>query len=311
MGLLIDGKWHDQWYDTEKTGGKFVRKESQFRNWISADGNTGFKAEVNRYHLYISLACPWASRTVIFRKLKGLEEFISLSKVDPLMLEQGWQLDDNHYIHELYTTAEKNYTGRVTVPVLWDKKQNTIVNNESAEIIRMLNSEFNALTNNNDDYYPQHLRKDIDAINEGVYKYINNGVYKCGFATEQAVYEEAFDELFAELEKLEKHLSKQRYLVKGQITEADWRLFITLIRFDVVYYSHFKCNLKQLRDYHHLHHYMLELYQYPGIAETVDFDDIKRHYYMSQKTINPTGIVPKGPLLDLEAKHDREAIPKK
>ena len=311
MGLLIDGKWHDQWYDTEKTGGKFVRKESQFRNWISADGNTGFKAEVNRYHLYISLACPWASRTVIFRKLKGLEDIISLSKVDPLMLEQGWQLDDNHYIHELYTTTEKNYTGRVTVPVLWDKKQNTIVNNESAEIIRMLNSEFNALTNNNDDYYPQHLRKDIDAINEGVYKYINNGVYKCGFATEQAVYEEAFDELFAELEKLEKHLSKQRYLVKGQITEADWRLFITLIRFDVVYYSHFKCNLKQLRDYHHLHHYMLELYQYPGIADTVDFDDIKRHYYMSQKTINPTGIVPKGPLLDLEAKHDRETIPKK
>lgn len=306
MGMLVEGKWHDVWYDTKSTQGKFVRQDSCFRDFISNEANAHFPPEANRYHLYISLACPWAHRTVIFRQLKKLNDIISLSVVDPYMLENGWQFSDvkdaipdsvNHcrYMHEVYTLAKPDYTGRVTVPVVWDKKHKTIVSNESAEIIRMFNSEFNDLTGNSDDYYPKALRPEIDEINNFVYHNINNGVYRCGFATEQAPYEEAYDQLFNALDELEKRLNKQSYLVGSQITEADWRLFTTLIRFDAVYSSHFKCNKKRISDYPHLQKYLLTLYQVPGIAETVNFDHIKKHYFYSHKQINPTQIVPKGP----------------
>lgn len=310
MGKLVDGQWVDQWVDTKKTGGKFERKPSQFHGTITADGSSGFKAEADRYHLYVSLACPWASRCVIFRKIKKLEDAIGMTVVKPLLLENGWELDQDpvnnkKYLHEVYTKADPKYSGRVTVPILWDKKQNTILSNESAEIIRMFNSEFNDIGDATVDYYPEALRAQIDEINAFVYECVNNGVYKCGFATEQSAYEEAYDSLFGALDKLEALLSKQRYLVGDQLTEADWRLFTTLIRFDVVYHGHFKCNKKPLQNYHHLHNYLLELYQMEGIAQTVDFDHIKRSYYMSHATINPTLIVPKGPEIDFWAKHDR------
>ncbi|MBG9368136.1 glutathione S-transferase family protein [Streptococcus sp. NLN64] len=315
MGLLVDGKWVDQWYDTKSTGGKFVRTVTQFRNWITPDGEPGptgeggFKAESGRYHLYISLACPWASRTLIMRKLKGLEEHISLSIVNPYMLENGWtfaegpgviadSIFNSDYLYQVYLKADPQYTGRVTVPVLWDKKTNTIVSNESAEIMRMFNSAFNDLTGNQEDYYPQELQEAIDEMNDFVYPNINNGVYKAGFSTSQKVYEEEVANVFAALDKLETHLDTQDYLVGNRLTEADIRLFTTLVRFDPVYFGHFKCNIKALVDYPNLWDYTKRLFNHQGISETVDFDHIKEHYYGSHKTINPTGIVPVGPNLD-------------
>ncbi|HLI11318.1 MAG TPA: glutathione S-transferase family protein [Alphaproteobacteria bacterium] len=317
MGLLIDGVWRDQWYDTKATGGRFQRQESRFRNWITADGSSGFKAEPGRYHLYVSLACPWAHRTLIFRALKGLEGVISLSIVDPHMGAEGWAFSDGpgcipdtvngkRVLHEIYTLADPRYTGRVTVPVLWDKTSRTIVNNESAEIIRMLNSAFDAWGRAELDFYPPALRGEIDAVNDFVYGAINNGVYKAGFATTQAAYEEAFDALFAALDRLEMRLARQRYLAGSRLTEADWRLFTTLVRFDAVYFGHFKCNLRRIEDYPNLSNYLRELYQVPGVAATVDLGHIKRHYYGSHTTINPTGIVPKGPALDFARPHDRD-----
>jgi putative glutathione S-transferase len=325
MGLLVDGKWQDKWYDTKATGGRFVRQDAAFRNWVTSDGTAGptgiggFKAEAGRYHLYVSLACPWAHRTLILRQLKGLADKISLTIVDPLMLEEGWTINGNFpdtipdtvngktRMYEIYALAKPDYTGRVTVPVLWDKKKNTIVANESADIIRMLNSAFNALPGVNAtlDLYPESLRGDIDAINATVYDRVNNGVYKSGFATKQAAYEEAVTALFDELDSLEARLATQRYLVGTEITEADWRLFTTLIRFDAVYHGHFKCNLRRIIDYPNLSNYMRELYQLPGIAETVNIAHIKQHYYASHRTINPTGIVPMGPVEDFNAPHDR------
>lgn len=325
MGLLVKGKWQDKWYDTGKTGGRFVRQDAAFRNWVTPDGaagptgEAGFKAEAGRYHLYVSLACPWAHRTLIFRKLKGLDDKIGLTIVDPLMLEEGWTIKGNFpgaipdtvngktRMHEIYSLAKPDYTGRVTVPVLWDKQRKTIVANESADIIRMLNSAFNNIEGVNAalDFYPEPLRAEIDSINAAVYDRVNNGVYKTGFATTQEAYEEAFDNLFAELDTLEARLSSQRYLVGNAITEADWRLFTTLIRFDAVYFGHFKCNLRRISDYPNLSNYLRDLYQAPGIAETVNLDHIKHHYYASHRNINPTGIVPKGPALDFAAPHDR------
>ncbi|MCH7517625.1 MAG: glutathione S-transferase family protein [Candidatus Dadabacteria bacterium] len=316
MGLLVEGKWQDKWYDTKSTGGRFVRRESQFRDWITADGSSGFKAEPDRYHIYISLACPWAHRTLIFRKLKKLEDIISLSIVDPLMQENGWEFTDypgsirdtvngSHYLHEIYTAAKADYTGRVTVPVLWDKEKKTIVNNESSEIIRMFNSEFNEYGDSGPDFYPLELRDEIDRINSTVYDNINNGVYKCGFATSQQAYEEAFNNLFHTLDKIENSLAERRYLVGDKMTEADWRLFTTLLRFDSVYYTHFKCNLHRIEEYPNLSNYLRELYQFPGLEETVNLKHIKEHYFKSHKSINPTGIVPSGPELDLSTPHNR------
>ena len=326
MGLLVDGQWQDRWYDTEKTAGDFVREESRYRNWVTADGRAGpsgtggFAAEAGRYHLYVSMACPWAHRTLIFRCLKGLQDVISVSRVKPEMLGNGWEFADAdavdvkdggglRYLYELYQHCQPDYTGRVTVPVLWDRQQQTIVNNESAEIIRMFNSAFNALTQRQTDYYPPSLQERIDEINERVYRHVNDGVYRCGFATRQGAYEQAFDSLFRELDALEAHLSTNRYLLGERLTEADWRLFTTLIRFDAVYYSHFKCNLKRIEDYPNLSAYVRELYQVDGIAATVDLDDIKRHYYYSHDMINPTRIVPKGPALDFTRPHDRGRLP--
>ena len=319
MGLLVEGAWTDRWYDTESSGGRFVRKESAFRSWIRADGSTPFAPEAGRYHLYVSLACPWAHRTLIFRTLKGLQDAISLSVVDPYMGEQGWAfsdaegaipdtLHDSRYLHEIYTRADPAYTGRVTVPVLWDRKTETIVNNESSEIIRMFNAEFGTIANVGPDFYPESLRGEIDEINALVYPRINNGVYRCGFATTQSAYEEAFTELFEALDSIDERLSRQRYLVGDRVTEADWRLFTTLIRFDAVYVGHFKCNLRRIDDYTHLPGYLRELYQTPGIAETVSFSHIKQHYYGSHETINPTGVVPVGPALDLARAHGRDAL---
>ena len=316
MGLLVDGVWRDQWYDTKATGGRFVRQESQFRSWVTADGGSGFKAAPGRYHLYVSLACPWAHRTLIFRALKGLEAAISLSIVDPLMGADGWAFSEGpgcipdsvngkRFLHEIYTLALPGYTGRVTVPVLWDKERRTIVNNESSEIIRMLNRAFDAWGRADLDFYPEELRGRIDEVNAFVYERINNGVYRAGFATSQAAYEEAFDQLFEALDRLEALLARQRYLAGGRLTEADWRLFTTLVRFDAVYFGHFKCNLRRIADYPNLANYVRELYQVPGVAPTVDFEHIKRHYYGSHRQINPTGIVPKGPALDFAARHDR------
>ncbi len=322
MGLLIDGQWADHWYDTHSNNGRFVRSDAQFRHWITPDGSPGptgiggFKAEAGRYHLYVSLACPWAHRTLIFRKLKALESMISVSVVNPLMADHGWTFDDAdgvipdplhdaRYLYQVYTAAEPEYTGRVTVPLLWDKHQNRPVSNESSEIIRMLNSAFDGLGARSGDYYPQALRKDIDTVNARIYDTINNGVYKAGFATSQGAYEEAVFELFAALDELEERLADRRYLLGDQITEADWRLFTTLIRFDAVYHGHFKCNLKRIEDYPHLAAYVRELYQWPGVAETVNMKHIKEHYYRSHSTINPTGVVPSGPLLDFERPHGR------
>lgn len=325
MGMLVDGVWKDVWYDTDKTKGHFKRESSKFRNWLTKDGSAGptgvggFAAEKDRYHLYVSLACPWAHRTLIFRKLKGLEDFIDVSIVDPLMLENGWEFKNRDggtddpingadYLWQVYTKADPYYTGRVTVPVLWDKKQATIVSNESAEIIRMFNSAFDDLTGNHSDFYPEALREGIDEVNALVYDNVNNGVYKSGFATTQQAYEEHVTRLFETLDKLEKRLSDKRYLMGETLTEADWRLFTTLVRFDPVYVGHFKCNLKRIADYPNLQNFLRELYQMPGIAGTVSFDHIKRHYYGSHKTINPTGVVPKGPVMDLDAAHVRDAI---
>jgi len=323
MGVLVDGVWQDQWYDTKSTGGRFVRKDAIFRNWVTADGTAGpsgedgFKVEPDRYHLYVSLACPWAHRTLIFRKLKKLENLISVSIVDPVMGSEGWVFSDypgsvpdnvnnKKRLYEVYLLAKPNFSGRVTVPVLWDKQRKTIVNNESSEIIRMLNSAFNSFTEARDDYYPKELRAQIDEINALVYPHINNGVYRTGFATTQVAYEEAFQELFKALEAVEQKLAGHRYLAGNRITEADWRLFTTLVRFDPVYVGHFKCNLRRIADYPSLSNYLRELYQWPGIAETVNFGHIKRHYYMSHPQIDPTCIIPLGPKTDLDAPHDRE-----
>jgi putative glutathione S-transferase len=318
MGLLQQGKWVDQWYDTKKSDGKFQRQDSRFRNWLTADGEQGpngekgFKAEKGRYHLYVSLACPWAHRTLIFRTLKQLEDYIDVTVVDAIMLENGWEVNDPlydfQYMYQLYLKADMNYEGRVTVPVLWDKKTETIVSNESAEIIRMFNTAFNHLTGNTQDYYPEATREVIDEVNNKVYSTINNGVYRAGFATTQSAYEDAFIALFDSLDWLEAILSKQRYLVGSEITEADWRLFTTLIRFDAVYFGHFKTNKKMLADYAAISHYVRELYQVRGVADTVNFDHIKTHYYASHLTINPTGIVPVGPEQDFMAEHNRASL---
>ena len=315
MGQLIDGKWSDKWYDTSKTGGKFVRSTSGFRNWVTADGSPGptgeggFAAEAGRYHLYVSLACPWAHRTLIFRKLKELEGLISVSIVSPKMPDEtGWSFKTDEgstgdtllgkdFLHQVYTAAKPDYTGRVTVPVLWDKKTNTIVSNESAEIIRMLNTAFNELTGNTHDYYPEALRETIDTINARVYDDINNGVYKAGFATTQAAYEEAANKLFDALDWAEGLLSENAYLTGDSITEADWRLFTTLVRFDAIYFGHFKCNRRRIADYPNLSHYLKALYEVPGVKETVDIGHIQTHYYWSHITINPHRIVPIGPEL--------------
>ena len=327
MGLLIDGRWHDQWYDTAGDG-RFKRETAQRRNWITADGSPGpsgeggFKAQANRYHLYVSLACPWAHRTLILRQLKDLQGLVDVSVVSWLMLDDGWTFDPAHgstgdaldglnYLHQRYTADDSHYSGRVTVPLLWDKQQQRIVSNESAEIIRMFNSAFDGLTGNALDFYPEALRGEIDALNQRIYTAVNNGVYRAGFATTQAAYEEAFVELFGELDWLETRLGEQRYLAGEYLSEADWRLFTTLVRFDAVYYGHFKCNLRRIEDYPNLSNWLRELYQWPGVAATVDFEHIKGHYYASHRTINPTGIVPKGPALELARSHDRERLPGK
>ncbi len=320
MGRLIDGVWSDEWYDTKSTGGRFERKESSFRDWVRADGSTRFAPETGRYHLYVSLACPWAHRTLIFRRLLGLEEAVSLSVVDPYMGANGWEFGSSEgcipdtvngakKLHEVYTRADAHYTGRVTVPVLWDKQHGTIVSNESSEIIRMFNSEFDAVAAHPEhDFYPEALRAEIDEINAFVYPNVNNGVYRCGFATTQEAYEEAFCQLFGALDRLEERLGRQRYLVGDRMSEADWRLFTTLVRFDAVYVGHFKCNLRRIADMPNLQGYLRELYQLPGVAETVNMTHIKRHYYESHGTINPTGVVPAGPELDLDTPHGRERL---
>ena len=322
MGLLVNGQWQDKWYDTDSSDGKFEREAAQLRNWITSDGSAGetgeggFKAEAGRYHLYVSLACPWAHRTLIFRTLKKLDELISVSVVSPDMLANGWEFDQNNhstgdalfasdYLHQVYTKNNSNYSGRVTVPVLWDKKQNKIVSNESADIIRMFNSTFNEITGNKDDYYPESLRSEIDELNALVYPNINNGVNRAGFATTTHAYEQAFDDVFTALDKVEKILSKKRYLAGDKITEADWRLFTTLIRFDCVYVGHFKCNLRTIESYPSLSGYLRDLYQVEGVANTVDFYHIKRHYYFSHTMINPTQIVPKGPEINYLQAHGR------
>lgn len=322
MGLLVDGVWKDQWYDTKSTGGRFKRSESQFRNWITPDGSAGpvgqngFKAEAGRYHLYVSYACPWAHRTLIMRTLKGLEDMIDVSVVGMTMLEHGWTFDKNNgssgdalfgnsFMHEVYTKADKTYSGRVTVPVLWDKKTNTIVSNESADIIRMFNSAFDGIGATPGDFYPETLRTEINALNYRIYDTVNNGVYKAGFATSQQAYQDAVIPLFETLDWLEGRLSENRYLAGDSLTEADIRLFTTLIRFDPVYVGHFKCNLKRVADYTELSGFMREIYQLPGVKETVFMDHIKTHYYASHQTINPTGVIPAGPIDDLDAPHGR------
>jgi glutathionyl-hydroquinone reductase len=319
-GEMIDGVWHTRFHDTKATGGRFRRTEPKFRNWVTPEGGAGpsgsggFAAARGRYHLYVALACPWAHRTIVFRKLKRLEDVISMDVVEPVMGDEGWQfgpdggrdtVNGKARLHEIYRLAEPSYTGRVSVPVLWDKEQRTIVSNESPEIIRMLNSAFDAFTNERTDYYPAELRSEIDAINDEVFSNVNNGVYRCGFASTQEAYEEALLDLFGTLDRLEERLSRRRYLAGARITEADWRLFTTLIRFDAVYYTHFKCNLRRIMDYPNLSNYLRELYQVPGVAATVSIDHIKRHYFMSMLQLNPSGIVPLGPALDFEAKHDR------
>ncbi|WP_299722876.1 glutathione S-transferase family protein [uncultured Tateyamaria sp.] len=323
MGLLIDGVWKDQWYDTKSTGGAFKRKEAVFRNWITADGSAGpsgtagFAAESGRYHLYVSYACPWAHRALIFRALKGLDAHIGVSVVHPDMLSDGWTFEtDAHgasgddlfglpFARDLYTRADPKFTGRVTVPILWDKAQNTIVSNESSEIIRMFNSAFDAITGNSDDYWPEELRDAIAPVNDRIYDTLNNGVYKSGFATTQEAYDAAVHPLFDTLDWLDARLSDHRYLIGDRITEADWRLFTTLVRFDAVYHLHFKCNRKRLVDYSNLWGYTRELYQWPGVAETVNMHHIVRHYHYSHESINPHRIVPINPEIGFDAPHVR------
>lgn len=318
MGLIQNGKWVDQWYKTDTNDGEFKRQDSRFRSWLTADGQSGpngepgFKAEKDRYHLYISLACPWAHRALIFLQLKSLQEYIDVTVVEPIMLENGWEMTDPLYgfdfLYQLYLKADSRYEGRVTVPVLWDKQTHTIVSNESSEIIRMLNSAFNHLTGNDSDYYPENLKPQIDAINDRIYHSINNGVYRAGFATTQTAYETAFNTLFESLDWVENVLTENRYLTGSQITEADWRLFTTLIRFDAVYYGHFKTNRQLLSSYPAIYGYVKELYQQPGIAQTVNFDHIKIHYYASHLMINPTGVIPKGPEQNFNCAHSRESL---
>ena len=323
MGQLVDGVWHDVWYDTKSTGGAFKRADASFRNWITPDGSAGqtgvagFQAESGRYHLYVSYACPWAHRTLIFRALKGLQDHITLSAVHPDMLSEGWTFDtdDNgatgdtlfgmRYARDIYTKALPDMTGRVTVPILWDKAQGTIVSNESSEIIRMFNSAFNGITGNTQDYWPETLRDAIAPVNDRIYDTFNNGVYKSGFATTQAAYDAAVYPLFDTLDWLDDRLGHNRYLMGDQLTEADWRLWVTLVRFDPVYHLHFKCNRKRIADYPHLSGYMRELYQIPGIAETVNMDHIVRHYHYSHDSINPHRILPINPVSMLEQPHGR------
>ncbi|MDW3680188.1 glutathione S-transferase family protein [Cupriavidus sp. CV2] len=325
MGLLVNGKWQDRWYDTASTGGRFVRKDAAFRNWVTPDGAAGpsgaggFKAEAGRYHLYVSLACPWAHRTLIMRTLKGLEGMISVSTVHWLMLGEGWTFAEGpgvvpdtvngaRLLHQVYTAADPDYTGRVTVPVLWDKQRGTIVSNESSEIIRMFNTAFDRIGAKAGDYYPAALRAEIDEVNARVYNTLNNGVYKAGFATTQGAYEEALTPLFDTLDWLEARLATRRFLLGDQFTEADIRLFTTLVRFDAVYVGHFKCNLRRIADYPNLSGFTRDIYQLPGIAATVDIDHIKRHYYESHRSINPSGVVPAGPVLDFAAPPERARL---
>ena len=323
MGQLVDGVWHDVWYDTKATGGAFKRTTAKFRNWITADGSagpsgdSGFKAESGRYHLYVSYACPWAHRTLIFRQLKGLADHISISAVHPDMLSEGWTFEKDDkgatgdtlyqrpYARDIYLKADPNISGRVTVPILWDKRQETIVSNESSEIIRMFNGAFDSLTGNTDDYWPEELRDAIAPVNDRIYDTLNNGVYKSGFATTQDAYDTAVHPLFETLDWLEERLSKHRYLMGHTLTEADWRLWTTLVRFDPVYHLHFKCNRKRIADYPNLSGYMRELYQVPGIAETVNMDHIVRHYHYSHESINPHRIIPINPVQDLTLPHGR------
>ncbi len=327
MGLLVDGTWHDTWYDTKSTGGAFKRSAAQFRNWLTADGSAGasgkggFKAEPGRYHLYVSHACPWAHRTLIFRELKGLTDLISVSVVHPDMLDKGWSFEtDDHgatgddlygldYAHQIYTKADPTYSGRVTVPILWDKQQETIVSNESSEIIRMFNSAFNEITGNRDDYWPEAMRDEIEEVNARIYSDVNNGVYKSGFATSQQAYDAAIRPLFDTLDWLEDRLARNRYLMGDRVTEADWRLFTTLIRFDPVYHLHFKCNKRRLIDYPNLWAYTRELYQWPGVAQTVNMTHIVRHYHYSHDSINPHRIIPVNPTLDYLEPHGRDQRP--
>nr|WP_024965845.1 glutathione S-transferase family protein [Pantoea sp. IMH] len=324
MGQLIEGVWHDNWYDTKSTGGRFKRSESAWRNWVTADGQAGptgkagFQAEAGRYHLYVSLACPWAHRTLIMRKLKGLEQMISVSVVHPLMQENGWTFDEsfpaatgdslyqNEFLYQLYLHADENYTGRVTVPVLWDKQQNTIVSNESADILRMFNSAFDAVGARAGDYYPVALREKIDEVNSWVYDTVNNGVYKSGFATSQEAYDEAVTALFSSLDRLEQMLGQHRYLTGDQLTEADLRLWTTLVRFDPVYVTHFKCDKHRISDYLNLNGFLREIYQLPGVAETVDLAHIRHHYYRSHTTINPSGVISLGPAFNWDEPHGRD-----
>ncbi|KPP88002.1 MAG: putative glutathione S-transferase [Rhodobacteraceae bacterium HLUCCO07] len=326
MGQLVEGTWQSGWYDTRSSGGAFRRSAAVFRNWITPDGAPGpsgaggFKAESGRYHLYVSHACPWAHRTLIFRSLKGLEDHVGLSVVHPDMLDDGWSfasdfpgatgdgLYDLDYLREIYLKAEPKMSGRVTVPVLWDRETETIVSNESAEIIRMFNSAFDAITGNRENYWPWDLRGDIEAVNARIYDTLNNGVYKAGFATTQAAYDAAVGPLFETLDWLERHLSDNRYLMGARITEADWRLFTTLVRFDAVYHGHFKCNRRRIVDCPNLWAYTRELYQRPGVRETVHMDHITRHYHYSHETINPHRIVPIGPVIDFESAHGRAAM---
>ena len=322
MGLVVDGTWHDVWYDTKASQGRFVRTESQFRNWVTADGSAGpsgragFRAEPGRYHLYVAFACPWAHRTLIMRQLKGLEALISVSATNSYMGAEGWTFapgpetiadEVNHAqrVYELYTLADPHYSGRATVPILWDKRDRTIVSNESAEIVRMLNGAFDGVGANGNDYYPLALRAEIDEWNTFIYPNLNNGVYRAGFATTQEAYEEAATAVFAALDRIEQHLSKRRYLAGSRLTEADIRLFTTLIRFDPVYHTHFKCNLRRVIDYPNLWGFVRDIYQLPGIASTVHIDFIKRHYYGSHANLNPTRIVPIGPALDYTTPHGR------
>jgi putative glutathione S-transferase len=326
MGHLVNGEWSSEWYDTSKTGGAFKRDTSRFRNWVTADGSagpsgeSGFKAEAGRYHLYVSHACPWAHRTLIFRAIKGLEGLIDVSVVHPDMLDDGWtfatdfdgatgdQLHGAQFLREVYLRADPKISGRVTVPILWDKQRNTIVSNESSEIIRMFNSAFDHLTGNTDDYYPEALRERINALNDRIYDEVNNGVYKSGFATTQDAYDAAVVPLFDALDWLEGHLSTHRYLAGDALTEADWRLFTTLVRFDLVYHLHFKCNRRRIVDYPNLWGFVRELYQRPHVAGTVHFDHFVRHYHYSHDTINPNRILPINPVLDFNAPHGRDTI---
>lgn len=315
LGMMVNGKWTTEWTERDTTG-EFNRMPTQFRQWITADGSSGFKAEAGRYHLYVSLACPWAHRTVILRSLKGLQNQIGLSIVDPILTEKGWGFSDRpgaipdtvngaRYLQDIYLQARPDYTGRITVPVLWDKQTQTIVNNESREIVRMLDREFAAFARPDSDFCPEPLRDLIDQTIDAIYRPINNGVYRSGFATSQTAYEEAVTELFEHLDRWEEILGHQRYLCGAQLTEADVNLFTTLIRFDLVYHGHFKCNLRRIVDYPNLWNYLKDLYQHPAIKPTCNFDHIKCHYYMSQTQVNPTGIVPKGPLIDFDEPHDR------